>query len=570
MPLLDIQSTLKTPSEEVRTATSEYGWQAQPLPRGIPEHSSLDRRVVVWLFLASFLYHLLFLRYTAVEPDEGIILQGAQRVLSGEIPYRDFFTFLTPGSFYLLALLFKVFGSSFVVARTGLVFFGPVFSVINYLLARRVCSRGSALTVAVLVTLNTLPYRFLVLHNWDSTLWTCLAVYCAVRFLENPGWKWGFGMGSFAALTFVFEQSKGTGLCLGLALGLLAIACTGRPKEFLQKAHLAGIALGLAWPMSVTLTYFAAQRSLTIMLADWFWPLHHYSLANRVPYGYQNWSNQSRHLLFGVGFWWVRLIKILAISPGLLVPVLPLVAAGLFVYWLVQMRRNSSYQAKSAYYVLITAILLGLLLSVVMVRADVIHFMYLLPLFALVLSWICDGRDIPGKMFEACQPYLRRYIVVAFGFMAIALVVRSVKANEKIVTRRGTVAMPSKDTVVPYVQQRVPAGAAMLVYPYLPLYNYLTGTTSPTRYDYFQPGMNTREQADDMVRQLDSNRVPFVLFESSFGDKISNSWPRTPLAAITQDPVADYIARQYRDCKVLESPSGWRFLFMVRKDLACP
>ena len=36
------------------------------------------------------------------------------------------------------------------------------------------------------MTLTTLPYRFEVLHNWDSTLWACLAVYCAVRWLESP------------------------------------------------------------------------------------------------------------------------------------------------------------------------------------------------------------------------------------------------------------------------------------------------------------------------------------------------------------------------------------------------
>ena len=59
-----------------------------------------------------------------MEPDEGIVLEGAQRILRGEVLYRDFFSYFTPGSYYFLALLFKVFGSSFLVARTALVFFG--------------------------------------------------------------------------------------------------------------------------------------------------------------------------------------------------------------------------------------------------------------------------------------------------------------------------------------------------------------------------------------------------------------------------------------------------------------
>jgi hypothetical protein len=43
-----------------------------------------------------------------MDPDEGIILQGAERILRGQVPYRDFFSFFTPGSYYLLALLFKI------------------------------------------------------------------------------------------------------------------------------------------------------------------------------------------------------------------------------------------------------------------------------------------------------------------------------------------------------------------------------------------------------------------------------------------------------------------------------
>jgi len=47
----------------------------------------------------------------------------------------------------------------------------------------------------------------------------------------------------------------------------------------------------MTWPFLLTVAYFGAQHSLSLMLADWFWPLHHYSLANHVPYGYQNWSD---------------------------------------------------------------------------------------------------------------------------------------------------------------------------------------------------------------------------------------------------------------------------------------
>jgi hypothetical protein len=139
-----------------------------------------------------------------------------------------------------------------------------------------------------------------------------------------------------------------------------------------------------------------------------------------------------------------------------------------------------------------------------------------------------------------------------------------------VATRRGVVITGRKDTVIDYVQAHVPAGETIFVYPYLPLYYYLTGTFSPGRYDYFQPGMHAREQAEEIVGELATGRVGVVLFETNFLDKVSNSWPGTPLKAIAADPVADYIARNYRACRVLTSPAEWRFLFMVRKELACP
>ncbi len=505
-----------------------------------------------------------------MEPDEGIILQGAQRILRGQVLYRDVFSFFTPGSYYLLAFLFKLFGSSILVARTALVFFGAAYSVITYLVARRVCSRASAALVAGLVTVTTLPFRFVVLHNWDSTLWACFALYCTLRWVESPHFKWAFAAGSFASLTFIFEQSKGFGLCLGIGVALLAITMMDRQRPPLNRAQLGGLAVGLAWPVLLTVLYFSARHALSPMLADWVWPLQHYSVANRVPYGYQNWTDSVRHVLFGTGSPGMRLIKFVIISPCFLVPVLPLIAVGLFIYWMVQMRSQRVSKARCSYYVLINGALSGLLLSVVAVRPDIIHFIYLQPLFFLVLAWIVDGSDIPGRTVKKLSPFLNTCVVIAFTAFAVPLLLRAVTTPYTLETRRGLVALPAKDTVIEYVQAHVPPGETILVYPYLPLYYYLTETYSPTRYEYFQPGMNTNQQSREVLSQLAHRPVRVVLFESSFPEKIPHSWPGTPLTEIANDPVADYIVRNYRVCRILHSSTESPFLFMIRKDLTCP
>src|SRR5216683_3066496 len=166
---------------------------------GDPPTSNLaifvDRVTPLLVFLLSLGYLCAFVRYSSLEPDEGILLQGGQRILDGQIPYRDFFSFYTPGSFYFTALLFKIFGNSIVVARGALVFFGASFAAVTYVLARRTCSQAIALLVGILVAMTAVPYRFLILHNWDSTFWACLATYSAVRWLESSRGLWAFAAG---------------------------------------------------------------------------------------------------------------------------------------------------------------------------------------------------------------------------------------------------------------------------------------------------------------------------------------------------------------------------------------
>ena len=520
------------------------------------------------LFLLSFLYLCLFRHVTALEPDEGIILQGAQRILAGQVVYRDFFSFYTPGSYYALAGIFRIFGSSLGVARVALAGVGALLSVLTYLLALRVSSRSMALTLAVLGTLTTLPYRFLVLHNWDSTLWACLALYAAVRLLENPTRKWAFGVGSLASLTVLFEQSKGAGLCLGLGMGALAIFIVRR-RSPLNGPQWLWMAAGFVWPLALTFAWFASQHSTAVMLADWFWPLGHYSRANHVPYGYQNWSEASRHLLFETGSLFERAIKLLAIGPLLWIPFLPFAAVGFFGRAMLRAWRGQEPDAKRDASILISACMVGLWLSVLVTRTDIIHFMYLQPLNCVLLAWILDSAEWQGRLRRFVQPWLAAYVIAALFLLGMIPLAGVGAAHNQVVTRRGILTTNGKDTVIEYVQAHVPSGSKILVYPYLPLYYFATATFSPSRYDYFQPGMHTQEQAEEIIEQLASQRVGVVLFETNFADKIPHAWPGTLPSTVAQDPVADYIRMNYRSCADLMSPVKWQFAFMVRKDLPC-
>jgi 4-amino-4-deoxy-L-arabinose transferase-like glycosyltransferase len=529
----------------------------------------VDRVTPLLVFLFALAYLCAFVRYSSLEPDEGILLQGGQRILDGQIPYRDFFSFYTPGSFYLVAGLFKVFGNSFVVARMSLAITGAACSVVTYLLARRVCSLGFAVFAAALATVAGVAYRFLVLHNWYSTLVACLALYSAVRLLESRKPTWAFAVGSLCSLTAMFEQSKGAGLCFGLALSFLALWILGKNPLF-HKSEAVSFTLGFLWPLLLIFAYFGAQHSLGIMMEDWLWPLRHYTSANHVPYGYQNWSDDARDLIFRSGPAWARVIKTLAVSPGFLVPVLPFVAVGLFGYWFLQGKRGYVPLDKCEYYVVVCGVLSGLFFAVLLVRADIIHFMYLAPFWYVPLAWILNASEFRSTTLRAFRPVLVLLIGTAFGLMSLAILTTATGAHNRVRTRRGVIMTGEQETVIAYVQNNTVPGERILIYPYLPLYYYLTGTRSPASLDYFQRGMNTPDQAKEIIASLQSQAVSIVVFEPSFAEKIGTSWPGTDLRSIANDPVGDYIARNYRVCRILNSSSASSFHFMVRRERQCP
>lgn len=587
----------------------------------VPKSSWEEWGIALLVSLLSFAYLCLFRHFNAIEPDEGIVLQGAQRILTGQVLYRDFFSFYTPGSFYWLALFFRIFGSSILVSRMLLAAYGGACSALTYLVARRVCSRWSALCAAGAVTVICFPYRFLVLHNWDSTFWAYLALYCAVRWLEAcspvksiyhgdrrehgehrevaqsfplleilrffrefprtsrrprkarglryPAWKWAFATGSLITITALFEQSKGAGLALGLTAGFLVIAFACRGTVRLSRVHLIAAVLGFTWPFVLTFACFGAAHSLPQLMAGWLWPLKHYSAANSVPYGYQDWSNRTRAMLFS-GSWSSEIAYFLVESPSFLFPLLLILAPAILAYWSIEGWRKKLPPETSAYYALVSGAVSGLLVSVIVVRPDVIHIMYVAPMLCLMLGWIVDGGDIRLRIFRQARPLLNVYLLVSLAALGLTLLGRALNARQRIETRRGVITVPAPDTVIDYVQVRVPAGEKILVYPYLPLYYYLTGTFSATRYEYFQPGMNTPTQAQEALREIASSRPQVALFELGFDEKVGHAWPHTRAELLARDPVGDYILSHYHSCTILRSPEEWRFLFMVRNGLACP
>jgi hypothetical protein len=160
--------------------------------------------------------------------DEGVLNMGAWRIVQGQIPYRDFFTFHTPASFYLVALVYKVFGVALAPGRILAFGLGVGLVATTVALSLRVVRIPlfAAIPVAVLCQAGLGGWPF-ASHHWIASLLCLVAAWCALRAVEQRPLLWSSLAG--ASLAGAFWSLNGQGaLMLAMILPLYFAAI---PRE---------------------------------------------------------------------------------------------------------------------------------------------------------------------------------------------------------------------------------------------------------------------------------------------------------------------------------------------------
>ena len=528
-----------------------------------PERSWTEWLWAAVVFAVTALAYVPFLRCEAFWPDEGILLQGAQRILQGQVLYRDFFSFYTPGSYYGLALLFRLFGDSVITGRVALLLQGAAMAALTYLLARRVAARWAALLAAYAVVLLTLPFEFITLHNWDSTLLAYLALYAAVRWLERPHWISAGAVGFFAALTCLDEQSKGAGLVLGLAAAAIWLVRQPPWRPQLRPRQAWAAAGGVALPTLATAAYFARQGALGAMVADVLWPLRHYLAANSLPYGYMFFHAH----IPATGSWLAKAEAWLWFSPHLAILLLPWIGVGVAAALWLGLRPHHPAGLARGYYLLVGTVMTGLLLSVVLTRQDYGHIAYLTPIFALAIAWF-TGRRSPGPAARAAAPIVAAYVLLFFTLAGVHYWARALRGfPATVTTAHGRLRMAVPDPVLAYLR-RLPPGP-IFVYPYLPDYYYLSGRANPTRFAWLQWGQNSPRQFAAAQTELAATPPVAVLFDLGAVQWEAKNFPGMPVTSYSgARHLETYLLRRFHHCATMQAPPH-RWAVLLPRGVPC-
>jgi len=405
--------------------------------------------------------------------DEGIYLDAAERMVHGQKPYVDFFGYMSPGSFWMQALAFQLFGVTLAAGRVLVILYVALESALIYWLVQRFASRTAAIvtTLFFLAFQTADPSMLTAQHRWDSSAFALASIAMCL----------GSRRGYLMASGFLVA-------CAALATPSVALVALVTLLWLRKRAgwYVAGIAI------AGTLALVALWLSgiLTAFLQQLQWLSRNYSSVNVMPYGAIIGGYSS--LFQGAGLWeWpIRCCVVVCMA---LPALLPILAVGLF--WT---------QRKTE--------LLYLLLCVVALvastypRSDVAHLSYVAALpYALVGILIC--RLLPSRP--------RAWLTAAIAIWAAVFAWQAeLPGNLRpLHTPAGEVRASAEDAfMIEGLLARVRPHQSLFVYPYKPLLYFLTQAENPTRYSYLAPGMMTGDDARLALSELQARPPEWVLY----------------------------------------------------------
>ena len=252
-------------------------------------NDSGSKRHLPWLalILVSIVVQLGWMDATVGTYDEGLVLVGAERVLRGDLPYRDFWTLYAPGSFYVVAGLYALFGELVLVergfdvaAKTAIVTL--VFAVVLQF------GRRSVAVVAALASLGLLLY----LRSYSAPLFPAIAAsLAAVLALHQtslaPQSRPAFLAGIAVGVTTWFRHDLGAYLLLACAGFLIHLALDGDSGARRAGVPVAAgwLAAGLAISLGPVVAFFAASVPADDLYRDFVEiPLSVYPRVRALPF----------------------------------------------------------------------------------------------------------------------------------------------------------------------------------------------------------------------------------------------------------------------------------------------
>jgi 4-amino-4-deoxy-L-arabinose transferase-like glycosyltransferase len=478
--------------------------------------------VVIFLAVATLLVAVHGNRVVATN-DEGILLDAAQRVASGQRPYVDFWAYMSPGSYWLQGAVFRFFGVSLLTGRLIVILDFSLQCSLVFWLATRVASLGTAfvVTFAYLGFQIADPTLLTAQHRWDSSTFALVGVAIACGARSKIGW-----MASGAVLAAAAWCTP----TVGLVLLMVALWLLFQPD---QRLALVPLLAGAALVFAGGTTWLAEKGCLVPLIQQMLWLRQNY-IVNAMPYGAIIGGYGA--LFHGLSGALDLLIRVLLVGCVALPAILPPLA--LLGWAILLWKKRVPDRQRSIIVLLLLA--MGAIVLALSPRPDVMHLA-----FVSALPYLLAGAALSRLI-----PVRARVPLAVF-----AVLMSAIFASNSFNTLRTTsrVASPVGNLRVDNAQRSglqhllatVRPGEPLFVYPYMPMHYFLTQAHNPTDFSFFSPGMATKREALAALTELQARPPEWVLFMKISREEYLRVVPSGASAEWRYEELENWIEQNY-------------------------
>lgn len=509
----------------------------------------IDQRTLLFLigvtaFIKSALFS--FLGFNLI--DVGDRLYSAQRILAGELPYRDFFAIFPPLNDYFYAFSFFVFGGSVLAARILASFIFAFFPVLIFLIAKRLMPLKYALIPSLLVIfLDVNIERF----YYFTPIY--LALYLSVLAFERKNAKIYFLAGLFFGLGSLIRLDFSSVYLISSLLGIGLYFYYQDSKLFLKRgiifsAHvLAGY---IIFPLSVfiwmiknnILTSFIQEAIKQSVIITRVHSLPFKSVFDIVP---QNLSIQS--ILKSYDVFYGNLILVIYFITAVFIlkkfkefwlktPCLGiLLFAGLLALPYFFGRSEAAHMTRAG----MPFLILGsyLLYQAARIRKDIFKVLGIGIILALFIYNLAQS-----------------FWWIGFNDTEISLDKNKIIINSQYYPGS---TIPSAKTLVEavkFLQDNSSVNEPVLVLPYMAGLYYLSERSNPTKFNNVENGMVLTEvEESNFIKLLDNKKVKVVIYDPFKGPVM-----KVNVLKEYNPRIHNYIMDKFEIVKT--TPEGWLFM----------
>ena len=456
--------------------------------------------------------------------DEGSTAAQALRILNGDLIYRDFFTVVTPGSYYTVAWLFQLFGEHLMVLRWAVLATGMGIAIVTLAIARRAVAWPFAAAAALMVTVWGWFLGAPNYYSLEAALFSLVALACYTgrqavglsgRQVVGPTNTGVIAAGIATGLTAMVKQNVGAYTFAGLLAAIWIARVFEVDTEWRARVRAsAQFILGTAIVVVPTIIWLIASGAGPYLYESWvYYPLSRYPERFSRPFP------DFFPLVLDDSFdMWTKLVIYLPVV------VYPLVVVRLAVLALRVRRTREAEALGEARVVLATAAVGVLTLLQAFPRADVTHILFGMPPTFILFAYLCDCawralRLLPGPRHAIAAMMLvvtlaplavlihRGYQRTHWEYQNYFVALRTPRATG-IVT--GHLEAQRIDTVTGYITSHTSADDFVFVVPWASGFNFLTDRANPTRTDFML--FEDPESYPCLLARLDERPPKYVIY----------------------------------------------------------